>query len=90
VNLTAIDWLLIAIYFVFVLGIGVGPEAPDENQHGLLSGLVGRSGMDLRPGIHFRKPRRPGSDWHGASGAKLRHRHEPLLLDWRDPGDGVS
>jgi len=23
VNLTAIDWLLIAIYFVFVLGIGV-------------------------------------------------------------------
>ena len=46
-----------------------------------------------RPGsparVHLRQSGRPGSDWHGRVRRQVRHRDQPLLLDRRDPRDGV-
>ena len=36
-NLTTIDWIIMLVYFVFVLGIGVVLKRYHEDQHGFLS-----------------------------------------------------
>ncbi len=70
-KLTHVDWLIMLLYFVFVLGIGSCPQALHEDEQRLLPGGARAAGVDLRASLYQRQPGRAGSDRPmGASGAK--------------------
>ncbi len=88
-HLAAIDYAIMAVYFVAVLGVGLGAQARHANEHRLLPRREDASGLGDRARVHLGEPRRAGSDRHGRVGGQVRHRHEPLLLGGCDSGDGV-
>ncbi|CAA9324048.1 MAG: Predicted sodium-dependent galactose transporter, partial [uncultured Gemmatimonadaceae bacterium] len=68
---------------------GVGAAPQHAHQLGLLP--VGALAAALGDGarVPLREPRRAGGDRDGRVGRQVRHRDRALLLDRRDPGDGV-
>ncbi len=59
IALAPVDYLILAVYFVFVLGIGwAAPATLHEDQQRLLPVGPGDSGLDLRSGLHLGEPRR--------------------------------
>ena len=87
--MTGIDWLILGLYFVFVLGIGFTLKSSMKTSTDFF--LAGRAipGMGVRTGVHVGKSGRAGSDRDGRVGREVRDRDLALLLDRRDSGDGV-
>ena len=87
-KLTPIDWLIMLLYFVFVVGIGFALKREDEDQQGFFSGRAGAAGVDLRTGLYQRQPGSAGSDRHGRVGGQvwagdgtvLRHGAIPAMI----------
>ena len=88
-HLAAIDYAIMAVYFAAVLGVGLALKRVMRTSTDFF--LAGQDAPRLgdRARVHLGEPRRAGSDRDGRVGGEVRHRHEPLLLDRRDPGDGV-
>ena len=86
---STVDYVILGIYFVVVLGIGfVARLAIKTDLDFFLSGPLA-AGVDHRPGLHRRQPRRARDPRAGGQRRAVRHRHGPLLLARRGPGDGV-
>ena len=64
-------------------------EALHADQQRLFPGRPVDPGMGLRPGVHLGEPRSAGGYRDGRVGGEVRHYHQPLLLDRRDPGDDL-
>ncbi len=86
-NLTYIDWLIMLVYFIFVLGIGFALKRYMRTSNDFF--LAGRvdSGVGLRAGVYLGQPGSARGDRHGGVGCEVRHRDQPFLLDRRDSGD---
>ena len=67
----------------------VRAQALHEDERGLLPLRALDPGLDRRPRLPLREPRRAGDDRHGRLRRQVRHRHRPLLLGGRHPGHGV-
>ena len=87
--LRTIDWLIMLLYFVFVLGIGFALKRFMKTSKDFFLRPGARSPPGLRTGLYLRQPGCPGSDRHGRVGREIRHRDQPFLLDWRYSGDDV-
>ena len=89
IDATPVDYLILATYFVFVLGIGlIARRSVSDSLDFFLSGrLAARLGD--RPGVHLGQPR--GRRDHGHVGQRRpdRHRDGALLLDRRHPRDAL-
>jgi hypothetical protein len=80
-NLTTIDWIIMLVYFIFVLGIGFALKRHMKTSTDFF--LSGRSipRMDYGAGFHLGQPRRAGSDRNqhqfvvGICDARIRGRH---------------
>ena len=88
-QLGTIDWLIMGVYFVFVLGVGFALRALHDDEHGFLPIGPFDSGLGRRTCVPLRQSRRAGSHRHGGLGRQVRHRDQSFLLGGRDPGDGV-
>ncbi|HZL28399.1 MAG TPA: hypothetical protein VFC39_17890 [Acidobacteriaceae bacterium] len=88
-SLSYIDWLIMLVYFVFVLGIGFALKRHMKTSNDFF--LAGRAIPAWVCGLAFISANlgAAGSDWHGRVGRQVRHRHQPFLLDRRDSRDGV-
>src|ERR1700761_349448 len=73
----------------FRAGHRVCPEALYAHEQRFFPCRPVDAGVDLRTGFHLRDPGRAGSHRDGCLGGEVWHCDEPLLLDWRDPRDGV-
>ncbi len=70
IHLGNVDYVILIVYFVFVLGIGfVINRFMKTSGDFLLSGKIG-AGLDHRPGVHLRESRAQEVIGMGASGAK--------------------
>ena len=89
-KLTFIDWTIMVIYFVFVLGIGFALKRYMKTSTDFF--LSGRSIPAWITGLAFISANLGAQEviGMGASGAKYGICHQSLLLDRRDPGDGLS
>ena len=89
INASWLDYLMVAIYFGFVLGIGVmARRQVSDSIDFFLSGSLA-PGLGHRPGVHLGQPR-CGRD-HGHVGQRCRDRPAdgPLLLGRCGAGDAV-
>ena len=88
-TLAPIDWLIMLLYFAFVLGIGFALKRYMKTSSDFF--LAGRSLPAWICGLAFISANLGAQEVIGmaASGCEIRHRHQPFLLDRRDPGDGV-
>ena len=65
IQLGAIDYAILLVYFAFVLGIGWALRATRHEQRGLLPLGPLHSGLDHRARLPLGQSRRAGSDRHG-------------------------
>ena len=88
-QLTFIDWLIMLVYFVFVLGIGFALKRYMRTSNDFF--LAGRSIPAWVCGLAFISANLGAQEviGMGASGAKYGIIDQPFLLDRRHPGDGV-
>ena len=88
-NLSLVDWIIMLIYFVFVLGIGFALKRFMKTSTDFF--LSGRSIPAWVTGLAFISANLGAQEVIGmaASRRQVRHRHQPLLLGGRDPGDGL-
>ena len=88
-NLTAIDWVIMAVYLVFVLGIGFWLRRSIRTSTDFF--LSGRSIPAWVCGLAFISANLGAQEviGMGALAAQVRHRDQSLLLDRRDSRDGV-
>ena len=70
IELGLIDYVLLIVYFVFVLGIGFVLRRASAGQQGLLRVGPLAAGLDLRAGVHRREPGAQEVMGMAASGAK--------------------
>ena len=80
---SALDYAIIAIYFVTVLGVGFPRAEPHQDGPRLLPVGPLAAGVDHRPGLHCGEPRRPRDPRHGGERRAVRRGDRPLLLDRR-------
>ena len=87
--LRTIDWTIMIVYFVFVLGIGAVLKRYVKTSTDFF--LAGRSIPAWVAGLAFLSANLGAQEviGMGASGREVRHRHQPFLLDWRNSGDGL-
>src|SRR5215204_18968 len=85
VNDTWLDYFIIAVYFVFVLGIGAIMRNRMQTSEDYF--LSGRSLPSWVTGLAFLGGTRDHG--HGSRRRPVRHHAVPLLLDRGDPGDGL-
>ena len=86
---STIDYVILAIYFVVVLGIGFVARLCDQDRPRLLPLRPLAAGVDHRPGVHRRQPRRARDPRPGGQRRPVRRPGGPLLLDRRGPGDDL-
>ena len=84
-----VDYVILAIYFAVVLGIGfVARLSIKTDLDFFLSGPLA-AGVDHRSGVHRRQPRRAGDPRAGRQRRAVRRPGRPLLLARRGAGDGL-
>ena len=88
-NLGWLDYLLVAIYFVFVIGIGFIARSQISEQPGLLPLRPPTAGLGHRSGVHLGEPRRGRDHGYGRQRRRGRPVDHALLLDRRRAGDAV-
>ena len=84
-----VDYAILATYFLVVLGVGFAAKRVHPLEPGLLPVRPLAAGVDHRPRVHLRQPRRARGDRHVGQRRPVRRRDGQLLLDRRDPGDGL-
>ncbi len=86
---STVDYVILAIYFVVVLGIGFVARLSIKTDLDFF--LSGRSlpGLDHRPGLHRRQPRRAGDPRAGRQRRPVRDPGGALLLARRGARDGL-
>ena len=77
-HVSPIDLLLIALYGVFVLGIGFAVRRRHLRQRRFPARRPGDPGLDRRPRVPLREPRRAGDDRHGRKRRQVRDHDQPL------------
>ena len=89
ITLAPVDYLILIVYFVFVLGIGWALRRYMKTSTDFF--LSGRAIPAWVCGLAFLSANlgAPGGDRHGRVGGQVRDHDQPLLLGRRDPGDGV-
>src|SRR6184192_1522093 len=88
-SLTWLDWFVMLLYFAFVIGVGISLRRSTTTSVEFFQ--AGRAIPAWVCGLAFisAQSRRSGNHRHGGVRREVRHRDESLLLDWRDPGNGV-
>ena len=84
-----VDYAILAIYFVAVLGIGFAAKRYIKTSLDyFLSGPLAAR-VDHGPGLHLGQPGRARGARHGGQRRPVRRLHRPLLLDRRGAGHGL-
>ena len=88
-HLALVDWLIMLVYFVFVLGIGFALKRYMRTSTDFF--LAGRSTPAWVCGLAFISANLGAQEviGNGCVRSQIRHHHESLLLDWRHTGDAV-
>ena len=89
VQLGLIDYAILAIYVVFVIGIGFALKRYMKSSSDFLTSGPLDSGLGHGAGVHLGEPGRAGTGGHGRQRRQVRHRHLPFLLGRRHSGDGL-
>ena len=89
IDVSALDYAIIGVYFVTVLGVGIARAAPDQDGPRLLPLGPVVAGVDHGPRVHRRQPRRARDPRHGRERRPVRRGDRALLLARRHPRDGV-
>ena len=79
-NLTSVDWLIMLLYFVFVLGIGFALKRYMKTSKDFFQAGRALARVDLRLGLYQRQPGRAGSHRHGRFRRQIRPGDRALLL----------
>ena len=69
-----VDYAILAIYFVVVLGVGFAAQALHQDQPRLLPVGALAAGLDHRPGVHLGQPGRDRGARHGRQRRAVRRR----------------
>ena len=64
-SLNAIDYSILGVYVLFILGIGYALKRFTRTEHRFLPFRPGHSRLDHGPGVHLGQPGRPGNHRHG-------------------------
>src|SRR4051794_24053296 len=85
-----LDYTILGIYFVVVLGIGFAAPPVGEAPPGLLPVRALPPRLDPRARFLFGQPGAHRDPGHGGQQRPVRRLHRPLVLDRRHPRHGLS